>query len=594
MEKNYNWDLSSLYSSYEDTKYINDFNKLNTLVDEINVASSSLSLDNKVESITKYLKLEEEINALTENLYTFSSLKAECDVNDSVSMTETAKVFQVLEKCVPASVKFTKFIKKVNVDAVCNESAFLNQYKWNLKNIKKDSKHTLSDKEEIILSKYDQIAGREWSALQSKLTSNLSIKVKGFDKKMALSEVRNLAYSADKDVRYNCYKAELKSYKKIEDSVAASLNNIKKQANINASLRGYKSVLDMTLKNSHMKEKTLNALIEAIEDRLPLIRKYFKLKAEALGHDKGLPFYDLFAPMGNLTKTYSIEEAYDLVLDVYSSFSKPLADSAKRAMDNNWIDVYPKTGKVGGAFCAYVPTLHEARVLTNFTGSLSDVQTLAHELGHAYHGYVMSFNPPLSWEHPMQLAETASTFCQILMTKKMLSDFESKEDKLTLLEYSLCEDTQVVVDILCRYLFESKVVSSPLEEQLSASDLCKLMLESQDESYGDGLDPKYKHPYMWLCKGHYYSAGLNFYNWPYAFGLLYARGLYALYMEDKETFVKNYDTMLKNTCLMDVEDVAMSMGIDITKKSFWLSSLKQIEEDINLFEELLKETGKIK
>ncbi len=594
MEKNYNWDLSSLYSSYEDIKYINDFNKLNSLVDEINVASTNLSLDNKVESITQYLKLEEEINALTENLYTFSSLKAECDVNDSVSMTETAKVFQVLEKCVPASVKFTKFIKKVNVDAVCNESEFLNQYKWNLKNIKKDSKHTLSDKEEIILSKYDQIAGREWTALQSKLTSNLSIKVKGFDKKMALSEVRNLAYSADKDVRYNCYKAELKSYKKIEDSVAASLNNIKKQANINASLRGYKSVLDMTLKNSHMKEKTLNALIEAIEDRLPLIRKYFKLKAEALGHDKGLPFYDLFAPMGNLTKTYSIEEAYDLVLDVYSSFSKPLADSAKRAMDNNWIDVYPKTGKVGGAFCAYVPTLHESRVLTNFTGSLSDVQTLAHELGHAYHGYVMSFNPPLSWEHPMQLAETASTFCQILMTKKMLSDFESKEDKLTLLEYSLCEDTQVVVDILCRYLFESKVVSSPLEEQLSASDLCKLMLESQDESYGDGLDPKYKHPYMWLCKGHYYSAGLNFYNWPYAFGLLYARGLYALYMEDKETFVKNYDTMLKNTCLMDVEDVAMSMGIDITKKSFWLSSLKQIEEDINLFEELLKETGKIK
>ncbi len=594
MEKNYNWDLSSLYSSYEDSKYINDFNKLNSLVDEINEASSNLSLDNKVESITQYLKLEEEINALTENLYTFSSLKAECDVNDSVSMTETAKVFQVLEKCVPASVKFTKFIKKVNVDAVCKESEFLNQYKWNLKNIKKDSKHTLSDKEEIILSKYDQIAGREWSALQSKLTSNLSIKVKGFDKKMALSEVRNLAYSADKDVRYNCYKAELKSYKKIEDSVAASLNNIKKQANINASLRGYKSVLDMTLKNSHMKEKTLNALIEAIEDRLPLIRKYFKLKAEALGHDKGLPFYDLFAPMGNLTKTYSIEEAYDLVLDVYSSFSKPLADSAKRAMDNNWIDVYPKTGKVGGAFCAYVPTLHEARVLTNFTGSLSDVQTLAHELGHAYHGYVMSFNPPLSWEHPMQLAETASTFCQILMTKKMLSDFKSKEDKLTLLEYSLCEDTQVVVDILCRYLFESKVVSSPLEEQLSASDLCKLMLESQDESYGDGLDPKYKHPYMWLCKGHYYSAGLNFYNWPYAFGLLYARGLYALYMEDKETFVKNYDTMLKNTCLMDVEDVAMSMGIDITKKSFWLSSLKQIEDDINLFEELLKETGKIK
>lgn len=594
MEKDYKWDLSKLYESYDSDKYVNDFKKLSNLIEELNKIASSLKDADPVKAIEAYLHTEEEINILVENLYNYSALQTECDVNDSKSAMESAKVFQLLEGSVGASVKFSKFIKKVNVDKVCQESSFLNQYKWNLKNIKKEAKHKLSDKEEIILAKYEQISGNAWSNLQSKLTSNLSIRVKGFDKAMPLAQVRNLAYSSDETVRKNCYKAELRSYKKVEDSVAEALSNIKKQANINASLRGYKSVLDMTLKNSHMKEKTLNALIEAINDRLPYIRKYFKLKGEALGHKNGLPFYDLFAPMGSLTKTYTIEEAYTEVLGVYKSFSDPLYESAKRAMDNNWIDVYPREGKVGGAFCAYIPAFHESRVLTNFTGSLSDVQTLAHELGHAYHGYVMSFNPPLSWEHPMQLAETASTFCQILMTKKMLNDFEEPQDKLTLLEYSLCEDTQVIVDILCRYLFETKVVNSPLEAQLSSSDLCKMMLDSQDESYGDGLDPKYKHPYMWLCKGHYYSAGLNFYNWPYAFGMLYARGLYALYLKDKDTFVKNYDQMLKNTCMMDVEDVAASMGIDITKKSFWLSSIKQVEDDILEFETLLRQTGKIK
>ncbi len=297
--------------------------------------------------------------------------------------------------------------------------------------------------------------------------------------------------------------------------------------------------------------------------------------------------------MGSLTKTYTIEEAQQCVLDVYGSFSSEMQASARRAFDNNWIDYLPYDGKVGGAFCSYSPTYHEARVLTNFTGSLSDVQTLAHELGHAYHGYVMSFNRPLSWEHPMQLAETASTFAQILMTKKMLDDFTDPNDKLTLIEYSLCEDTQVVVDILCRYLFESKVVNTPLETPLSANDMKEMMLQSQDESYGDGLDKKYRHPYMWLCKGHYYSAGLNFYNWPYAFGMLYARGLYAKYLENKEEFVKNYDEMLRNTCKMDVEDVAKTMGIDITKKEFWLTSIKQIEDDIDCFEALLKETNRI-
>ncbi len=587
------WDLSKIYESFESEKYQNDQKKLDEYIEKINDVASNFSHENDVKALEEYLGLEEEITKLFETLSQFSSLQTSTNVNDTKAEEELNKLLAKYQKLVAPSVKYAKFIKKVNVNDVCEKSAFLKDYKWNLTNDKKASKHNLSDKEELIMAKYNQISGDAWSTLQSKLTSNLKIKVKGFDKTMPLAEVRNLAYSNDKTVRKNCYDAEIKSYKEVEDSVAMALNNIKRQANIESELRGYKSVIDMTCEKGHMKRKTLDALISAIEEELPTLRKYFKLKAKALGHKKGLPFYDLFAPMGSLTKTYTIEEAQECILDVYGSFSSEMKASAKRAFDNNWIDYLPSDGKVGGAFCSYTPTLHEARVLTNFTGSLSDVQTLAHELGHAYHGYVMSYNKPLSWSHPMQLAETASTFAQILMTKKMLDDFKDPNDKLTLIEYSLCEDTQVVVDILCRYLFETKVVNTPISTSLSANDMKEMMLKSQDESYGDGLDPKYKHPYMWLCKGHYYSAGLNFYNWPYAFGMLYARGLYAKYLENKEEFVKNYDEMLRNTCKMDVEDVAKTMGIDITKKSFWLTSIKQIEDDICEFEELLKETHKI-
>ena len=138
------------------------------------------------------------------------------------------------------------------------------------------------------------------------------------------------------------------------------------------------------------------------------------------------------------------------------------------------------------------------------------------------------------------------------------------------------------------------MLETEISTPLSANDMCQMMLDAQDQSYGDGLDKKYRHPYMWLCKSHYYSAGLNFYNWPYAFGLLYGKGLYKEYLKDKDAFVKNYDQMLRNTALMDVEDVAKCMNIDVTKKEFWIESLKFIEEDIDLFEELLKETNMIK
>jgi oligoendopeptidase F len=308
-----------------------------------------------------------------------------------------------------------------------------------------------------------------------------------------------------------------------------------------------------------------------------------------LGHNDGIPFYDMFAPVGKLTKEYSILEAKELVLDAFGSFSKPLYDLGCEAFNNRWIDFLPREGKRGGAFCAGLDNHNQSRVLTNFTGSLADIQTLAHELGHAYHGRVVQENSPLNRSYPMPLAETASIFCQTLMSKKMIAEITDPMEKLTVVEVSLSEDTQCVIDILSRFIFESEVLNTPISKPLSAKELCDMMLNAQEASYGNGLAKDIRHPYMWVCKSHYYSAGLNFYNFPYAFGLLYGKGLYKQYLKDKEAFVKNYDKMLQATGYMSVEDVAKTMGIDVTNKEFWIESLKFIEEEIDLFEELLNE-----
>lgn len=587
---NMTWNLEIMYKGYDDPKYISDNQKVLEIIKEMNELVGKLDVNNAVSCIEQELKLEEELNKVLSELFSYSSLRASTNVNDYEALGEMGKLQMVLQETVAAGVAFTKFLKEVDLDKLAKDSELIKTYLFILKSNQETASHMLSDKEEVLASRLSLVGSRSWSDLQSQLTANLSIKVEGFEENMPLSAVRNLAYDHSEKVRKAAYEAELSAYKQVEDSVSMALNNIKREVNIMMPLRGYKDALEKTLKQSRMSKATLDAMIEAIKEEAPKFREYFKLKAKALGHENGLPFYDLFAPMGSMHKTYTIEEAKDLVLDVYGSFSKPLYDLGKEAFENRWIDVLPHEGKSGGAFCAGLDNHNECRVLTNFTGSLSDVQTLAHELGHAYHGRVVLDNAPLNRDYPMPLAETASIMCQTLMAKKMIDDMTDPYEKLTVVEESLQEDSQCVIDILSRYLFETKVLEQPVSRPLSAADMCSFMNEAQDQSYGDGLDSEYKHPYMWLCKSHYYSAGLNFYNWPYAFGLLFGKGLYKQYLKDKEAFVKNYDQMLRNTGFMCVEDVALSMNIDVTKKDFWIESLKFIEEDIDLFEALLKET----
>lgn len=590
---NLTWDLEILYKGYDDPKYVSDVEKVKEIINKFHELTNNLESLSQIEAIEKELRLEEELSALISELYSYSSLRTSTNVNDYTAMMEIGKLQLMLQETVVDNVMFQKYLKDIDLEKLAEESELIKTYLFILKKSQSSAKHMLSDKEEVLASKLELVGSDSWSELQSKLTSNLLIKVKGHKEKMPLSSVRNLAYSNDPKERKNAYIAELDAYKSIEESVAMALNNIKREVNIMMELRGYKNALEKTLIQSNISKATLDAMIEAIKEEAPNFRRYFKLKAKALGYKKGLPFYEIFAPMGSLTKTYSPEEAKDLVLEVYKSFSDPLYEMGKTAFEERWIDFLPKEGKVGGAFCAGIDNHSQSRVLTNFTGSLGDVQTLAHELGHAYHGQVCLNNAILNRDYPMPLAETASILCQTLMAKKMIGDLSDPYEKLTVVENSLQEDSQCVIDILSRYLFETDVLSKPISEPLSASAMCEMMLNAQDNSYGDGLDKKYRHPYMWLCKGHYYSAGLNFYNWPYAFGLLYGKGLYKQYIKNKEEFVKNYDQMLMNTGMMNVEDVAAAMNIDVTKKDFWIESLKFIEEDIDLFEELLKETKMI-
>ncbi|MBN3489989.1 M3 family oligoendopeptidase [Acholeplasma equirhinis] len=578
-----NWNLNDLYKGF-DQEYQNDLKKLSDLVDSYAAFLEAGPKSDK-DYVEGDIKFDEVLTVLVRGLASFASLTQSTDVSNNEALGYLSKISGIMRKLTAPSVKFSRYLATVDLDKLAKESDKVKLYLSNLKRAQKDAQHLLTEKEEVLYSKMQELASSSWGQVQQLATANLTAEVAG--KEYTYSDLRALAYDYNPAIRKEAYEKELKAYESVENFVALGLTNIKREVNTMVELRGYKSALDKTLQQSRMSEKTLNAMIEAMKDYRPHFAKYLRAKAEYLGHKNGLPWYDLFAPVGELTKTYTYEEAQDLVLNAFGSYSEKLASFAKRAFDNDWIDVFPKKGKRGGAFCSNQPQIGQSRFMLNFTGSLDSVSTMAHELGHGYHGDVIKANAPLHWSYPMPLAETASIFCETIMTQYLLTQFTDPKDRLSILETGLQGDTQVIIDILSRFLFESKVFESATRP-ISKHEMKAWMIQAQKEAYTDGLDHDQLHPYMWLVKGHYYSAGLNYYNFPYAFGLLFGKGLYAQYLKNKEKFLKNYDDLLALTTKEDAETVAASMGIDITEKSFWLDSLEMIKKDIDEVVELFK------
>ncbi len=468
-----------------------------------------------------------------------------------------------------------------NIEGLIENNPLLKEHSYRLLTIVKNSGHLLSDAEESLFAEMNISGASAWSDLQSNLTSSLKVDLGG--EQITLSSARNLAYEADPAVRKAAYEAELKAYPKVETAVAFALNSIKLQVIGEAARRGYASPLAKALDNSAMKQETLDALLAAMEEYMPAFRKYLRAKAHALGHEGGLPWYDLFAPMGGSDKKYTTEEARDYLLNIFGKFDTELHDMVKEAFDNSWIDFFPREGKVGGAFDCAVHCAGQSRVLTNFDGSFSDIVTLAHELGHSFHDRQVYKNSPLNRDYSMPVAETASTFNETLVMNTAIAECDDRNTKLALIESQLMDATQVIVDIYSRYLFEASVFANRPTEFLSADRMCELMLDAQRQAYGDGLDENTLHPYMWLCKGHYYSGGLSFYNYPYAFGALFARGLYAKYLEEGKPFVDTYKKMLRATGTGTVEDSALVCGIDLTDVNFWRSGLESMKTQIDEF-----------
>ena len=585
-----NWSLKEIYQGFNSEEFKTDLEKLTEVIEDINIwaVETIKDKDNLVKKLEDYISKFTTITELSNKLNIFINLSLSVNTKDKEALKYSDILEKKLTNLVESSAKLDKYISSIeNIDSIINGSELLKEHEFIINTVIEQSKYLLSDKEETIVANMKNTGSNAWIKLKDNLISTLKVEIEEDNeiKEVPLTVVLNMAYDKDAKVRKKAYESEIKSYKKIEDGVAAALNAIKGEVLTVCDFRGYKSVLEKTLIDSRMNEEALDAMFSAMKESLPVFRKYLRRKGELLGHKNGLPFYDLYAPVCEANMKFSYEEGTKFVEKNFRTFSEHLGDFASKAINNNWIDVMPIEGKVGGAFCENLHFIGESRILLNYGDNFGDVVTLAHELGHGFHGECLNEETILNSDYPMPIAETASTFCETIIKKAAIKD-ATKDEALAILETEISDCTQVIVDIYSRFLFEKSFFEARKESALSVEEIKELMLKAQREAYGDGLDPEFLHPYMWTWKPHYYDADYNYYNFPYAFGLLFAKGLYAEYLKKGQSFAKDYEKLLSITGKNRIADVVKVMGIDINDKEFWKNSLKTVEEDINEFIEL--------
>lgn len=562
------WDLKSLYPSCESKEFLKDLQymtKACTTVEQ-ELGDSTYPLEQAIatyELILDYL----------ENLQSYATCCLTTDTTNAVYLKANSQVEEASLAVHHMEVAFLNHLgaRREEVLSLVQEGKSLQSYRFVLNELLKEQEHLMAPDLEALASDLARSGTDAFSHLQEAMGSSLKTEWDGGETKTVV-ELRNEASNPDRSIRKRAFEKEIGLWKAYEIPFASALNGVKGATVTLDKMRKFASPLDRSVFQSRIDHQILDALISTLEKNLPMFRRYLSSKAALLGIPS-CAFYDLFAPVGKTNKTYTYEEAQAFIVEKLSSFSTKVGSFATKAFDQKWVDPQPRLGKVGGAYDIAFPLAKQSRILANFDQAYGGVSTLAHELGHGFHDSVVLNKSHLMRTYPMTLAETASLFNEFLIFQGALEGTEG-EERITLVEHFLQEACQVCVDILSRFKFESWVFESRGNGELTAEEFCSLMEQAQKETYGEALCEY--HPYMWAVKGHYYSSDFSFYNYPYAFGQLFALGLYAQKSKDEDGFAQRYIDMLSITGSLSAREVAFSMDIDLGSVAFWQSAMDVI------------------
>jgi oligoendopeptidase F len=448
------------------------------------------------------------------------------------------------------------------------------------------AKDKLSKEEEAIISALGVDGYHSWGQLYDLIVGKIKIPYEenGEVKQLSVGQASNKFSSTDRNVRASVFKNWEQAWGEQADFLAKTLNHLSGFRLNVYKKRRWEEVLKEPLSINRMEKETLETMWAVISENKQALVKYLNRKAELLGLEK-LSWFDLDAPYGQTESKVSYQEGAEFIEQNFALFGEKMSSFAKKAFEEQWIEAEDRPGKAPGGFCTSFPESDESRIFMTYSGTPSNVSTLAHELGHGFHSYAMRGVHYLNRGYAMNVAETASTFAEMIVADAAVKNAKDEEEKLVLLDDKIQRTVALLMNIHARFLFETRFYEERKNGAVSVERLNELMEEAQKEAYCNTLEEY--HPLFWASKLHFFITGVPFYNFPYTFGYLFSLGIYAQALEEGKGYEEKYIALLRDTASMTVEDLAQKhLQVDLTQKDFWEKAVRLCIDDIDEFLQL--------
>lgn len=583
------WDLESIFaggSSSEDL--LSAMSNLETQLNSLNEKVKNFQYSKEV--FQNIIEEVQEAAAVMNECISFVGCLAAQDVKDKQALTLRGKLESM--NAVYATILVLLDNKMAEISDEEWYSIIQNEYfsgiAFPLSERRNLASQKLSYEQEALMNDLAVDGYHSWSTLYDTVVGKIGIDIELNGKKETLSvgQAENWMSDADRQVRETVFAKYTEAWEKEADYCASALNHISGFRNTVYKHRQWDEVLKEPLDINRMSSDTLNAMWQAIDENKGLFVSYLDRKASLLGLKK-LGWHDVDAPLSNADSKMTYDEAANFIVEQFQTLSPKMAEFSKQAFEKQWIEAEDRPGKRPGGFCTGFPVKNETRIFMTFSGTPSNVSTLAHELGHAFHSYVMDDMPYLATDYAMNVAETASTFAEMVVSDAAVKNAKSKEEKIALLEDKAQRSVAFFMNIHARFLFETRLYEERKQGLVSVERLNELMEEAQKEAFCDSLESY--HPYFWASKLHFYITDVPFYNFPYTFGYLFSACIYAIAKREGSSFEEKYIALLRDTASMTVEELAMKhLNEDVTKPDFWKKGIEVAMEDVNEFLELTK------
>jgi oligoendopeptidase F len=592
-----NWDLTSYFPEFDgpEMRQFKEALRRDTISLTEQAAALPLLTEESAGAWEQVLTRNEDLSRRLSHLSSYIGCLVSADARNEAYLKEESGLARQRAELAKVRIELLRAVKGVSDDVFSSFAArtALAGAEHYLKRLQEEARRVMATEKEILATDLGVDGIQAWGRLYDTTSSKLEFDMvypDGRSQRLPMSQRRSLMDHPDRRIRKAAFDGGNAAWQTMEDLAAAALNAIGGTRLTLNRHRGVDHFLDIALFQASISRKTLDAMFTALFNNVELPRRILRLKAKQM--DQGsVAWFDLGAPLDlpNQDK-FSWDKAKSAVRESFLRAYPALGDFfQQQVIGKNWVDWEPRAGKRPGGFCTSSMLSKESRIFVTYNDSLGDLLTLAHESGHAFHGYVMRNVRPYARGYPMTLAETASTFGEQVLLNGLLDDAAvSDAQKVMMLDMEVGHGAIYLLDIPVRYEFEKAFYEERKSGELSVSRLKELMVETQRRVLGDVLEPGGEDPYFWASKLHFYITGITFYNFPYTFGFLLSRGLYAMFKKEGTNFLRKYEEFLRLTGSDTAENVVQrTLGRDLGDQEFWSEAIRSLEKPLNRLEALL-------